>query len=524
MSTLFLRSPGSVPGSGVHLDRRRLLAVAALGAVAPASVRADPAALAGRWVGEARLRDSAGAARQSAFEFLIAPRAVPAEAGGGSTWFGHFSLPERFVIDAPFAPVQVDGARLRCGPFDFAYDPSADTLSGTLPRELVPVFEAQVLLRRVAEPPVRPVRPPLAAPLGMPLWRRALDAPLWAALGGDAQTLLCALDDGRVVALDTEQGRPRWTATLGSMLRAQPVVVGSSVFVQADDGHLYRLALHSGAIEWRVRVNGAPIVRLPPSDPKTRYDFRASAVVAAGDTVYLGTHDGAVLALAARDGAQRWQYRCDGPVLAAPALADRRLFVGSYDRRVHAIDAASGAGLWQHDTGAAVSSTPVVAAGRVMVGSRSYEMLALSATDGRVLWSDYLWYSWIESSGALADGTLYFGSSDAAQLSAVDAASGALRWRTDLQALAWGTPAIAGRRLFIGTRVSPSLMPHRQAHAFAIDRDAGAVAWRYPIEAPAEAADSARRRASWGIEASPIVLGGRVFFGTLDGTVLAFNV
>jgi outer membrane protein assembly factor BamB len=523
MRNLPLRGACLVSMLRVHLDRRRLLAAAALGAVVPGGVQADPASLAGRWVGEARLRDSAGAARQSPFELLIAPRATPAEAGGGTTWFGHFSLSERFVIDAPFAPVQVDGARLRCGPFEFAYDAAADTLSGALPRELVPVFEARVLLRRAAEPPVRPVRAPLAAPVAAPLWRRALDAPLWAALGGDARTVLCALDDGRVVALDTERGRPRWTAALGSMLRAQPVVVGSSVFVQADDGHLYRLALHSGAIEWRVRVNGAPIVRLPPSDPKTRYDFRASAVVPAGDTVYLGTHDGAVLALAARNGAQRWQYRCNGPVLAAPALADGRLFVGSYDQRVHAIDAASGAGLWQHDTGAAVSSTPVVADGRVLVGSRSYEMLALSATDGRVLWSDYLWYSWVESSGALADGALYFGSSDAAQLSAVDAASGALRWRTDLQALAWGTPAIAGRRLFIGTRVSPSLMPHRHAHAFAIDRDVGSVLWRYPIEAPAEATGAARRRASWGIEASPIVLGGRVFFGTLDGTVLAFN-
>jgi outer membrane protein assembly factor BamB len=73
--------------------------------------------------------------------------------------------------------------------------------------------------------------------------------------------------------------------------------------------------------------------------------------------------------------------------------------------------------------------------------------------------------------------------------------------------------------VFIGTCVTPSLMPHRHAHALALDRATGAVRWRYPLKSP----DGAPRGATWGIDASPIVLGPRVFFGSLDGSVFAFD-
>jgi len=513
--------------ASVAFDRRRALLAAVGGGLAVRAIhaRANAAvtALAGRWTGPATLRTIDGKETSSPFELLIQERAAPADKGGALRWIAHFSLPERFVFDVPFAPADFDGERLRFGPFEFRHDSANGTLSGFLPADLVPIYQTRVVLRRQHGEPIRPARAELNAPIAQPLWTRALDASLWADLGGRGDAVVCALDDGRVISLSARDGRTRWTMTTGAMIRARPVVAGEVAFVQADDGYLYRLNAANGRREWRVRVNSSAITRLPPSDPNTRYDFRAGAVLLNGTaqrgTLYLGTHEGRVLALSARDGAVRWSFKTGGPVLSAPSLARGRLFVGSFDHRVHALDAATGAPVWQHDTGAAVSSTPAVAGDRLIVGSRSYDLRALAIDDGRVLWNTYLWYSWIESSAAVDGGVVYVGSSDAAQLGAYDVADGRARWITDVQAVAWGTPALTGDRVFIGTRVTPSLMPHRHAQALALDRLTGAVRWRYPLAAPA----GPPRDATWGIDASPVVVGRRVVFGTLDGTVLAFD-
>jgi outer membrane protein assembly factor BamB len=492
-------------------------------AAAPLLARSGLAAMRGRWVGLATLRTVTGAELSSPFEVVIKERAAPPEKGGGIRWFGHFSLPERFVFDAPLAPAEFDGERLRFGPFEFRYESATDSLVGELPVDLVPFYDVHVVLHRTLVEPVRPARPEIAAPTATPLWTRTFGAPLWADLGGSGDTLVCALDDGRVIALEARGGATRWTLATKAMIRARPVLADGAVFVQADDGFLYRIDARSGKTVWRVRVNDQPIKRLPPLDPKSRFDFRGGAVLLDGDaqrgTLYLGTHEGRVLALAARNGATRWSYKTGGPVLAAPSLARDRLFVGSFDHRVHAINAADGAPIWQHDTGAAVSSTPTVAGDRVIIGSRSYELRALAIEDGRVLWASYLWYSWIESSAAVDGGIAYVGSSDAAQLGAYDVANGRAQWATDVQAPAWGTPALTTNRVYIGTRVAPSLMPHRHAHALALDRATGEVRWRYPVAAP----PGKPRGASWGINSSPILLGRRVFFGTLEGAVLCFD-
>lgn len=474
--------------------------------------------LRGRWIGEARLVTQGGRHLSSPFELLIAERAAPAAQGGAMRWVGQLSLPERHVIDVPIALAKVEDGRLVVGPITLTYDAATDRLLGRLPADLVPRYAADVVLRRVAEAPPRPPRPPLDAPLRAPRWQRALGAPLWADLGGSGDTLLAALDDGQLVALRTDDGAERWRRPLGHMLRAQPVVADGAAFIQDDDGWLHRLRLSDGQSQWRQRV-GEQVRRIAPGQPGSRFDLRASAVTVFGDALYVGTHGGRVLALDAGSGRLRWAFDTGGPVLAAPARADGRVLAGSFDHHLYALDASTGRLLWKRPMGGEVSSAPVVRGDRVIVGSRSYELSALALDDGRLLWSNYLWYSWIESTAAVDDELVYVGSSDAAQVAAYALADGSTRWRTDVQAVAWGRPALAGDRLFIGTRATPSLMPHRHAHALALDRASGRVLWRRAIDPP----EGAGRDANWGIDASPIVLDGRVFFGCVDGRVLAFD-
>ena len=173
-----------------------------------------------------------------------------------------------------------------------------------------------------------------------------------------------------------------------------------------------------------MRVAEKPAVRLPIGDEKSRYDFRGSGVATGGGRLYLGTHDGRVLALAPGGAERIWEFQAGDSVVATPLVISDKVYFGSFDGSVYALDAASGAQLWKHDTGAPVTSSPAFHDGLVVVGSRSYDLLALDGKTGRPAWTRYYWFSWVESPATILDGSVYVGSSDAAKLFAFEAGTG----------------------------------------------------------------------------------------------------
>src|SRR6185503_11525180 len=121
---------------------------------------------------------------------------------------------------------------------------------------------------------------------------------------------------------------------------------------------LYAVSVRDGVLRWRVTIVAHPIQRLPFDDPKSRYDRFGSDVTVAGGRLYVGTHDGTVLALDPADGRRLWEFRAGDAVLSAPIVADGRVLFGSYDHFVYALDARTGRLLWKRDTRGAVVSTP----------------------------------------------------------------------------------------------------------------------------------------------------------------------
>src|SRR5581483_2216936 len=159
--------------------------------------------------------------------------------------------------------------------------------------------------------------------------------------------------------------------------------------------------------------------RLSIGDPKSRYDYRGSAVAVDDTRVYVGTHDGKILALDRATGVRQWEFAA-ADTIASSVVVDRgRVYFGSFDGNVYALDARSGASVWRHDTGAPVTSTPAIFGDVAIVGSRSYDLTAFDARDGKRMWTNYFWFSWVESSPTLFDGTIYVGSSDAATAAAI---------------------------------------------------------------------------------------------------------
>jgi outer membrane protein assembly factor BamB len=407
----------------------------------------------------------------------------------------------------------IEGIEVTLGPFVFTYDGEAQTLSGTLPSSLVPLYEIPVTLHRV-ETIEAPSRPGPSAPLVEPAWLFDAGASLWAGATFAEGVVYAGDDQGRLHALDAGSGAERWRFQAGGPIRTRPTISDEAIFFQADDGILYRLDAESGKEVWKVRVVEAPVERLPPGDPKSRYDSFGSDVTVAEKRLVIGTHDGQVLALDPGSGKQLWKFSAGDSVLAAPVVSSGRVYFGSFDGHVHALDAATGHPLWKHDTRGAVLSTPAMAGDLLVVGNRSYDLLALDAQTGEMAWKQYIWFSWVESSATVRDGVVYIGSSDAAAAFAFDAHTGKRLWKTDVYGWAWGQPAVAGDRVFVGTAALRGYQNdvHRGG-VTALELSTGRAVWRYALEPPTEGA--------WGFPGSPAVGAGHVFFTGIDGRVVA---
>jgi outer membrane protein assembly factor BamB len=446
-------------------------------------------------------------------EETLALELEPAEEGKVSV---RLTVPAMKLARVPAGTVElrIEGSQVTLGVFVFNWDAEAETLTGTMPAGMVPVYEVPVTLRRVeaieAPTPLEPT-----APLVEPVWTFDAGAPLWAGATLADDVVYAGDDEGRLHALDVRTGAERWSFAAGGPIRTRATLAGGAVYFQADDGILYRLDAASGKEVWQSRVVETSIHRLPPTDPQSRFDNFGSDVAVADGRLFLGTHDGRLVAVDPADGQQLWEFEADGSVLAAPAVSSGRVFFGSFEGDVHALDAATGEPLWKTDTRGAVLSTPAVAGDVLVVGNRTYDLLGLEAQTGEVAWKSYIWFSWVESSATVESGVAYIGSSDAAAVFAFDASTGRRIWKTDVHGWAWGQPAVTADRVFVQTAGLRGYSGDaRRGGVMALERETGQAVWRYAAEPPEEGA--------WGFPGSPAVGAGHVFVTGIDGRVLSF--
>jgi len=485
--------------------RRASILVLALSAAGPAaSDAASGTGLAGTWAGWLRHEGDSTAI------------ALAFEPAGGDTLRLRLSLPAIHLDAVPlgrFAP-ESRGDSIACGPFVLALDAAGARLGGLMPAFLAPVYAIPFSMQRV-ERFEMPERAPLDAPVRLPLWEFDLGSPVWAGTRFADSTVYAGTESGEVVALDARTGAKRWSFAAGGAVRVRPTVDGDALYFQADDGFLYRLDTKTGTEVWKRRLVDGPVERLPFSNPRSRYDRFGADVVAWEGHLFVGAHDGHMLALNPRTGNELWSFLAGDAILAAPAVDRGILVFGSYDGKVYGLEALTGRLLWSYDAKAPVVSTPALYGGAALVGTRGYDLLALDVRDGTLGWKRYVWMSWIESSASMLDDVAYVGSSDAAAVYAWHLPSGRPVWKTDVHGWCWGQPAATPARVYVGTSGQVGYPVEHRGEVLALDLAIGNVVWRYPAIRPESGAFGFPGSASTGL--------GRVFAAGLDGRVYAFE-
>lgn len=262
-------------------------------------------------------------------------------------------------------------------------------------------------------------------------------------------------------------------------------------------------ALVAGACTSEQARDPEPSVGLAPDSPWPK--FRADAAQTGRGKVAPKATGGAL-----------WEVRTAKGIFSSPVIgADGTTFIGSADRTFYAI-ARDGAVKWTVKTGEIIDSAALLDdRGRVYFGSGDGKLRALEAATGREVWTmeaddpavNEAFIRWFEGNVAIGpSGTLYV-PNDNFFLYAVDRDTGAVRWRYRMPDQTWSLPAVDPRTetLYVGNN---NVLPLLGKNTFAIAAD-GTNAW------------SASSLGS--IAASPMIAGERVIVGGFDGWVRAYD-
>jgi outer membrane protein assembly factor BamB len=427
------------------------------------------------------------------------------------------------AYDIPLGEVTISGNSIDTKEsFPLTWNPTAQTLSGHLPADAAPVYNIPIEFKRSAPVEKPAPRDWTKYPQPKLLWSVDTGASVWAGLERDAATglLFVANENGDLHAIDRD-GKLRWKFPTGKPIRAQPKVIGKSVYLASDSGYLYKLHRDSGTEQWRARVDTVTEPRLPGNHEKTRWDRFGSSVVADKQRLYIASRDKNLYALDIKSGREAWRVAADDIMTATPALHGDLVYFADYSGKVRAVSARNGAPRWTYDAKLAVPGDLIIAEGLVLIGSRSYDLIALDVTTGKEHWRAYRWFSWIESPPVVRGGRLYTGSSDATNVYAINVSDGSLHWKTPVPGYSWQRIAMTPNLLITGTLGKGAYPASRNGSLFALDRETGAIRWMY-LDPPTE--ETVKAGKNWGFAASPVVGEGVVYAADFNGRVYAFEL
>ena len=314
--------------------------------------------------------------------------------------------------------------------------------------------------------------------------------------------------DGGLYALDLGTGARRWRYDAGAPVSSSPAVGGGLIYATARDGSIFAVDAASGSRRWRLTTgHDLPL----PWGHESGDHFLSSPAYVDG-VIVVGSGDGGIYAVDAATGKRRWRAQTEGRVRASPAVANGRVYAGSYDGRVYCFDLTSGVLRWRYETEGvtlksgsygfdrrSIQSSPAVDNGVVYVGARDGFLYAIGADDGKLRWRVDHKVSWVITSPAVSERTIFAGSSDAHFTQALDS-SGTERWRFGADVPVWSSPAVAGDLVYFGDAAG-------RVHA--VDRATGKEKWMFRTAAT--------------VFSSPVIAGDLVIVGSTDGGVYALR-
>jgi len=278
--------------------------------------------------------------------------------------------------------------------------------------------------------------------------------------------------------------------------RVVSTALPASPMVSIADGILYRGDAGRRGISYEPAVRSLSGVKWQKS-----FDEDAYFPVFAGDTLYIGTASGKLLALDPDSGEARWVFAAEtGPILAV-ALSDGLIYFGGGDKSFYAVEAQTGTLAWSFETDSSVwSSSPLIMDGRVYFGSEHGTVYCLDLPTHQVVWT-FKAASGVLSQMAGDSQHLYVPTQN--DLYALDAASGSEAWSASTPDK-WNEPAVANGVVYAG---------NGNLQFMALDAETGKEHWVFT--APFS---------QWSEWSAPVVTGDAVYVGYSNNIMYSLKV
>ncbi len=175
---------------------------------------------------------------------------------------------------------------------------------------------------------------------------------------------------GTVIATQ-KSGAFVWKTELKSKVESTPVANGESIYVVTSRGELVALDAGNGKVRWKKNIDGPVLF--------------ASKPLIAEEKVIVATSYGSVEAYS-RDGRELWKLKVGG-VFSSPSQAQGVLYVGAGDRNIYALSIKNGNIIWKFAADSRmVASSPIVHRNLVYAGCYSGTLYAIAAKDGALRW------------------------------------------------------------------------------------------------------------------------------------------
>ncbi|CAM3078794.1 outer membrane protein assembly factor BamB [Vibrio mytili] len=263
--------------------------------------------------------------------------------------------------------------------------------------------------------------------------------------------LFVASRDGKVKALDPENGQPLWQTDVQqdviARLSGGITAAYGKVFIGSENGEVIALDQETGEVSWRVEVGG---------------EVLANPVADSG-LIMVNTSRGTLIALNESTGEQRWALATEVPNLtlrgdSTPVAAGGGVFWGTANGRLAAAIVERGQLIWQQPIGTPkgateidrlvdVDSTPVILGGTLFTVGFNGQLVAVDLRSANPIWKR----NYSSANDLATDGSRIFVITEKDHVVAVDARSGTELWANDqLENRQLTKPVVMGRYLVVG--------------------------------------------------------------------------
>lgn len=234
------------------------------------------------------------------------------------------------------------------------------------------------------------------------------------------------LKSGELAAVDLDEGRIVWTASLAV---DHTPATGDGLVFAADARQLVAFDQRTGQPQWRAPLDA------PLAGPLAWESGLVLASTAAGD----------LLAWRGQDGKGLWKAPLGSPLGAPPALAGARVYAALADGRLVGVDADHGTLVWSRPIGQATGLLALD--DQLLAGTRDDRLHSLALDSGRTRWSQRAGAD-VAGAPAADESHIYFAALDNL-VRALHRGSGNLAWRQSLPSRPAGGPLRAGQLVLV---------------------------------------------------------------------------